>query len=195
MNNTQQTPFIPDTAPFTPEQRSWLNGFFAGLYSRSTQAAPELSVPKKKLTILFGSQTGSAEELAKQFGTQGNQKGLQTTVYDMQDYPVEKLTEEENLLIVTSTHGQCDMPDNAQSFWEFLNSDKALKLDHLNFSVLALGDTNYVDSFCAAGKNFDRRLEELGAKRISQRINPTNMKRFPTPRKTPTQPGYSKSSS
>ncbi len=67
--------------------------------------------------------------------------------------------------MVTSTYGDGDMPDNAQGFWDWLQTDAAKTLSHLNFSVLALGDTNY-EQFCAAGKKIDARLETLGAKRI-----------------------------
>jgi sulfite reductase (NADPH) flavoprotein alpha-component len=73
-------------------------------------------------------------------------------------------------LVVTSTYGDGDMPDNAQNFWEWLNTDAASAVAHLNYSVLALGDTNYPE-FCAAGNKIDTRLEQLGAKRIHPRTD------------------------
>ena len=78
--------------------------------------------------------------------------------------------DETRLLIVTSTWGDGDPPDNAVGFWNFLNSNAAPNLGHLNFSVLALGDRNY-SSFCGAGRKFDEQLEKLGANRIHPRAD------------------------
>lgn len=159
-----EVPYIPETAPFTPEQRAYLNGFFAGLFSR----APVATQPLVPLTILFGSQTGNAENLAKRAAKQA--AGFAPTVYDMAQYPPENLKSEKHLLIITSTYGDGDPPDNAKAFWEFLSSPSAPKLEDLRYSVLALGDSNYA-KFCECGKNFDRRLHELGATRVRDRMD------------------------
>jgi len=79
-------------------------------------------------------------------------------------------TKEQHVVVITSTYGDGEPPDNAQSFWNFLSSESAPKLDHLNFSVLALGDTNY-PAFCQFGKSCDERLEQLGAKRVHPRVD------------------------
>ena len=169
-------PYIPDSAPFTPEQRAWLNGYLAGLFSDadvpalSTElngAAPK-SAPDQPLLLMFGSQTGTGEQLAKRIANEAGKRGFAPRVVDMNAFASVDLRQEQRLLIVTSTWGDGDPPDNAAAFWQHLNSEAAPKLDHLNFSVLALGDKNYSD-FCGAGKKFDDRLEKLGAKRVHPR--------------------------
>jgi sulfite reductase (NADPH) flavoprotein alpha-component len=169
--NPNQLAFIPDSAPFTGEQRAWLNGFLAGLFAAPLTHQPEISqTPKPSLTILFGSQTGSAEQLAKKISGEAEKRGYAPAVLPMNDFAKIDLQRALRLLIVTSTWGEGDPPDNAVSFWQYLNSETAPKLDHLNFSVLALGDSSYSD-FCGAGKKFDARLEELGAKRFCPRTD------------------------
>jgi len=167
-------PVLPESAPFTAEQRAYLNGFFAGLYSRGlvtgvqTEAA---SMPAlTPLTILFGSQTGTSEGLARRLAREAGKHGFAATLHDLAKYPAAQLASARHLLVVTSTYGDGEPPDNAKAFWEFLGSDAAPKLTELNFSVCALGDTNY-RQFCAFGKAVDERLEKLGAQRVSPRID------------------------
>ena len=88
----------------------------------------------------------------------------------MAKYETVDLAQEQNALIITSTYGDGDPPDNAQAFWNFLQGESAPALAHLNYSVLALGDTNY-SAFCQFGKNCDERLEKLGAKRVHPRVD------------------------
>ena len=171
----QLAPFIPDNAPFTAQQRFWLNGYMAGLLAAKNLGPSqgndkESSVPAIPLLILFGSQTGTAEKLAKQIAKQSKSFGCNSRVVDSSAHATVDWAAEKNLLIVTSTYGDGDIPDNAQNFWQWLQSENGKSLAHLNFSVLALGDTNY-EKFCAAGQKFDLRLEELGAKRIHARVD------------------------
>ena len=170
-----QIPFIPDNAPFTQEQRLWLNGYLAGLFSDAHAAglngnSPVAAAPVKPLTVLFGSQTGTAEGLAKKLVKDAGKLGFGPKLVDMAKYETVDLTREENLIIVTSTYGDGDPPDNAQAFWDFLKSDTAPALPQLRYSVLALGDTNY-SAFCEFGKKCDERLEKLGARRVHPRVD------------------------
>jgi sulfite reductase (NADPH) flavoprotein alpha-component len=169
-----KVPVIPENAPFNAEQRLWLNGYLAGLFAtvETAGASPgEMSAQSAvPLLILFGSQTGTAEKLARNLAREAKNRGCNPRVVDAASHATIDWKAETNLLVVTSTYGDGDMPDNAQNFWEWLNTEAASALAHLNFSVLALGDTNYPE-FCAAGNKIDTRLEQVGAKRIHPRTD------------------------
>ena len=170
-------PVIPDSAPFSLEQRAWLNGFIAGLYSRVPQNAGA-TVPVAKpaaptltpLTILFGSQTGTAESLAKRAAKEAGKRGFAATVFDMSQIDLARLSAERNILVITSTYGDGEPPDNAKALLTALNKAEGALLGPVRFSVCALGDTNYTQ-FCKCGQEFDTRLEKLGATRVSDRVD------------------------
>lgn len=169
-----ENPTLPDTAPFTPEQRAWLNGYLAGLLSADklvvAGAATQSQMAAKSLLILFGSQTGTSETLARRLAKEARPFGFNPRIVGMEDFAKIDFAAENRLAVVTSTYGDGELPDNAQPFWNFLNAAAAPRLEHVEFSVLALGDTNYAQ-FCQAGKLFDQKLEELGARRVHPRID------------------------
>jgi sulfite reductase (NADPH) flavoprotein alpha-component len=117
---------------------------------------------------MFGSQTGTAEGLSKRLAKEASQRGLAPRVLPLNDYEAAALPQAEKLVIICSTWGDGDPPDNATGFWTWLNSDAAPALEKLHFAVLGLGDKNYAD-FCGASKKFDTRLEALGAHRLIPR--------------------------
>ncbi len=164
---------VPENAPFSTEQREWLNQFFGKMFPTGMPSSvPTVSTgPALPVTILFGSQTGNSEGLAKKLSKALAKGPFDPKVYDLGSYNhEEQLPNEENLLIITSTYGDGEPPDNAADFHEWLMSDAPPKLDKVRFSVLGLGDTEYPD-FCQSAIDFDTRLGELGAERVHDRVD------------------------
>ncbi|MGN2617761.1 assimilatory sulfite reductase (NADPH) flavoprotein subunit [Bacillus stercoris] len=179
--NQEQAELLNRLLPtLTESQKIWLSGYLSAqsVSAQETAGAPVAAVSveapapavSKEVTVLYGSQTGNAQGLAENAGKQLEQSGFQVTVSSMSDFKPNQLKKVTNLLIVVSTHGEGDPPDNALSFHEFLHGRRAPKLENLRFSVLALGDSSY-EFFCQTGKEFDQRLEELGGERISPRVD------------------------
>jgi sulfite reductase (NADPH) flavoprotein alpha-component len=177
LNRTMNTvPIIPESAPFNEEQRAWLNGFLAGLLSKSEiGSTPRSDGPtdtKRPLLIAFGSQSGNAESLAKKLGKVALTKGFTPKVAGLDNVEAADFISAQNVLVITSTWGEGEMPDNAQTFWETLNQNgSSPQFTGVKFSVLALGDMNYGDTFCLAGRKLDERFEQLGAQRIYPRVD------------------------
>ncbi|TVY24547.1 Sulfite reductase [NADPH] subunit beta [Lachnellula hyalina] len=126
------------------------------------------------LTILFASDNGNAESLSKRLGNRGKARGLKTLVMALEDYPIEDLPNEENLVILTSTAGQGEFPQNGRSFWEAIKDNTELDLATVNYSVFALGDSHYWPRkqdkhyYNKPGKDLDRVLTNLGGKRLAE---------------------------
>lgn len=176
-------PFIPATAPLDVANRNVIDGMLAGMFARThtgnitqpvigtTPAHPSghASEEPEPILILWASQTGNAEEFASQCEKQLQHQGYATTLMEMNAAQPSQLTSVPKVLLLTSTFGDGDPPDNANEFWSTLQSDTAPSLAGINYSVLAFGDSSY-DQFCGYGKALDARLEALGAQRMFNRV-------------------------
>jgi sulfite reductase (NADPH) hemoprotein beta-component len=125
------------------------------------------------LTILFASDNGNAESLSKRLGNRGKARGLKTLVMAMEDYPIEDLPSEQNIVILTSTAGQGEFPQNGRAFWDAIKENTELDLANVKYSVFALGDSHYWPRkedkhyYNKPGKDLDRVLANLGAQRLA----------------------------
>ncbi len=162
----------------TDQQKIWLTGYLSAqaalagseAVTPAPSAAASAQPVSKDVTVLYGSQTGNSEGLAKKTAQHLEEKGFQVTLSSMSDFKPNNLKKINNLLVIVSTHGEGDPPDNALSFHEYVHGRRAPKLDHLSFSVLSLGDSSY-EFFCQTGKEFDERFEELGGTRLFDRVD------------------------
>lgn len=172
LNENQWTQIHQATASLNPQQLTWLSGYLAGMAQtgQSTVLAQPDSSHAKSLTILYGSQTGNAKSVAQEFKAKLDALNIPATIVSMADYKQKQLKTESHVVIIVSTHGIGEAPDDAVALHSFLAGKKAPKLNDLNFAVLGLGDTSY-EFFCQTAKDFDKRLQDLGATRITDRVD------------------------
>ncbi|HAD11967.1 MAG TPA: sulfite reductase [NADPH] flavoprotein alpha-component, partial [Saprospirales bacterium] len=161
-------------------QQMWLSGYLYALASQSevavlpqsiqqSQAPSELPDPPV-ITVLYGSQTGNSKKAAQKAVASLQTQGWKTNLADLNDYPTRQLKSEKRILLVVSTQGEGEPPASAEEFYQWLMSNRAPRLEGLEFAVCALGDKSYL-KFCQTGKDFDARLEALGARRLSARVD------------------------
>jgi sulfite reductase (NADPH) flavoprotein alpha-component len=193
--DSQNSPLTPEqqalvnqlTASLNPIQTAWLAGYLSGVNSFNASlallqaplgaaaAVPAAGAPAAvaegpSLTILFGSQTGNCEGVAKLLAERAQQAGVPATLKDMGSYKGTQLKKESLVLIIVSTHGEGDPPDTVEELHALLQSKRAPKLADLKYGVLALGDSSY-EHYCQTGVDFDVRLAELGAERLLDRVD------------------------
>ncbi len=166
-----KTPNIPENTPYSDTQRAWLGGFFAGMHSHMLRSAGSVNQSNARvINILYGTQTGNSESVANDTAAVAKAHGLVPSTKSMDEIDIDALAKMEYLLIITSTYGEGEMPDNAEILWEQASSESAPNMENTQYSILALGDTSY-DQFCQAGIEWDNRLAELGAKRLYDRVD------------------------
>ena len=145
----------------------WLNGYIAGLLAG--KAGSELPVPAakplvNKITIAFGTETGNSKTLASLFAAKAKKAGINAKLTDLNQYRLNDLQKEEYFITIVSTHGDGEPPAAAKKFFDHIHAN-ALKLEKMNYGVLALGDTSY-PLFCKAGEQVDLQLNKMGGRRL-----------------------------
>ncbi|EBE2635408.1 NADPH-dependent assimilatory sulfite reductase flavoprotein subunit [Salmonella enterica] len=161
------------TTDLTPEQLAWVSGYFWGVLNPRSGAVAVTPAPEGKMpgvTLISASQTGNARRVAEALRDDLLAANLNVTLVNAGDYKFKQIASEKLLVIVTSTQGEGEPPEEAVALHKFLFSKKAPKLENTAFAVFSLGDTSY-EFFCQSGKDFDSKLAELGGERLLDRVD------------------------
>ncbi|MDR0806321.1 MAG: NADPH-dependent assimilatory sulfite reductase flavoprotein subunit [Enterobacteriaceae bacterium] len=177
LSQEQLTHLTAATAGLDAVQIAWLSGYLWAISSQNSVASAAVSAqpesaaaPARPVTILSASQTGNARRLATQLRDDLVHAGLAVTLINAGDYKFKQIDQEQQLIIITSTQGEGEVPEEAVALYKYLFSKKAPALKQTQFAVFGLGDSSY-ENFCQAAKDFDCRLEELGAARFADRVD------------------------
>lgn len=176
--------------PLTPEQLSklqdatkdlstaqiaWLSGYLWGQLNPSvvSTSATVTSAPvpeQETITLISASQTGNARHLAEQLRDKLVENKLNVELYSASEYKFKQIHKATTLIIIASTQGEGEPPEEAIAFYKYLNSKKAAEMKETSYAVFSLGDTSY-EHFCKAGKDFDERIAQLGATCLLPRVD------------------------
>ena len=160
-------PTLPAVTPLSPESQTWVNGVLAGIFSRTEASSPGAATGPRA-TVVWASQTGTAEQYANACVDQLEATGVVARSRGAEEVSVAELTG--TVLFIVATTGDGDPPDNGIALWDALAAAEPGDVDSLEFSVLGFGDSSYAD-FCGFARKLDARLEYLGARRIADRAS------------------------
>ncbi|MDB2182874.1 NADPH-dependent assimilatory sulfite reductase flavoprotein subunit [Citrobacter farmeri] len=161
------------TTDLTPTQLAWVSGYFWGTLNQqpgATVATPTPVTEMPGITLISASQTGNARRVAEALRDDLLAAKLSVTLVNAGDYKFKQIANEKLLVVVTSTQGEGEPPEEAVALHKFLFSKKAPKLENTAFAIFGLGDTSY-EFFCQSGKDFDSKLAELGGERLLDRVD------------------------
>lgn len=151
---------------YSRDEIIWTKGYLAGILAQN-ETVPSIEQPSVisiKPTIVYGTETGNSKKLASQLQALLKKNKIQSKVTDAFQYPIEKLDKEELLIVIMSTQGEGDPPQNAIKFVDNL-SNSSVDLSKTKFTVLGLGDSSY-PLFCRAGEGIDEQLTRLGGQQL-----------------------------
>ncbi len=148
------------------EELIWINKYLSELIGdeKSTEVISSAITFSKKMTIVYGTETGNSKKLATDFATRAKKQQIQTKLLSLEQYRLNDLLKEELFVTVISTQGEGEPPAAAQKFYDHIHQN-GFQLPNMQYAVLALGDTSY-PLFCKAGEDVDQQLSKLGGKRI-----------------------------
>ncbi|HGH3371489.1 TPA: NADPH-dependent assimilatory sulfite reductase flavoprotein subunit [Kluyvera cryocrescens] len=174
LNTEQLARLQAATTDLSPTQLAWVSGYFWGVLNQQPGAAALTPAPAAveapAITLISASQTGNARRVAEALRDDLLAEKLNVNLVNAGDYKFKQIASEKLLVIVASTQGEGEAPEEAVALHKFLFSKKAPKLNGTAFAVLGLGDTSY-EFFCQAGKDFDSKLAELGGERLLDRVD------------------------
>ena len=169
--NPLPTELSAQLAALSPTQLAWLSGYCwaqsqGAAGGLGVSAAPAVAAPARRVLVLSASQTGNARGVAESLHAKLKNAGVEAVLSSAGDFKSKTLPDEDIVLLVTSTHGEGEPPEEALPLYKFVFGKKAPDLGKLTFAVLGLGDSSY-PNFCQAGKDFDAKFAELGARRLN----------------------------